>query len=145
MRGQQHSHAALAIDFGQELADALFGNHIQANRRLVEKQDRWIVQQCGGKIGAHALAKRKLAHRRRKKRPQIEQGGELSHILAKAVGRDAVDVAQQLERFDRRQIPPELRALAKHHADIAHMVDPLAVRHAAIDDDSPATWHQNSS
>ena len=48
----------------RKLPDVIFGDHVQADGRLVEKQQRRIVKQRRGQIAAHALAERELAHRR---------------------------------------------------------------------------------
>ena len=63
MRGQEHGRALGAVDLLQEFADALLGNHVQADGGLVKEEQRRIVQERGGQVAAHALAKRKLAHR----------------------------------------------------------------------------------
>ena len=42
-----------------------------------------------------------------------------------------IQIAQQIEAVLHRQIPPELRALAEHHADIPRVGDSLFPRHAA--------------
>jgi hypothetical protein len=54
-------------------------------------------------------------------------------VASAAIGRrlDAVDVGQQVEAIEHRQVPPELVALAEHHADARHMAYPVLVRHQA--------------
>ena len=64
VRGEQHGGSEFAIDGAQKVADVVLGHHVEADGGLVEKQQRRIVQQRGGKVAAHALAERKLAHRR---------------------------------------------------------------------------------
>ena len=57
---------------------------------------------------------------------QVEQlDGSASRLARYALGRHPVDVAQQLERVAQRQVPPELRALAEHHADAPRQLDAL--------------------
>ena len=56
----------------QEVAHAMLGDHIQANRRLIEVQDLGIVQQRRGEIATHTLAQRQLADRRAQKRIELE-------------------------------------------------------------------------
>ena len=45
-----------------------------------------------------------------------------------ALLRHAIEVAQQQQRVDERQIPPELRALANDHADTSRQLPTLALR-----------------
>ena len=61
-----------------------------------------------------------------------------------ALGRDAIDVAQQLERVDQRQVPPQLGALAEDHADALGDLLAPAVRHHAEHFDVPAAGDQNA-
>ena len=51
--------------------------------------------------------------------------GELLQALAVLPLRHLVNVPQKLEGIAHRHIPPELRALAEHHADAAHMLPPI--------------------
>jgi hypothetical protein len=64
-------------------------------------------------------------------------------VGAVALAGDAVDRAQQLERFDQRQIPVQLRALAEDHADRARVAAPLFVGYEARDADHPGSRHED--
>lgn len=57
MRGLDDCGAALAIDFLDELANALFGNHVQADGGRVEEEQIGVVEQGCAKVSSHALAK----------------------------------------------------------------------------------------
>jgi hypothetical protein len=52
---------------------------------------------------------------------QPHQRHQLVACRTIAVLRHAVDVAQQVEALDHRQVPPQLGALAEHHADPRHV------------------------
>ena len=58
MRRQDHRHAALAVDIGQKMANALLGDDVKADRGLVKEKEPRLVQQRRGQIGAHALPER---------------------------------------------------------------------------------------
>ena len=46
---------------------------------------------------------------------------------------DAIDVAEQVERFDDGQVPPQLRALSKYYADVCDVGDAFFPGYAAED------------
>jgi hypothetical protein len=115
--GEQHRGAALAVLPAHEVAHGELRGGVEADGGLVEKQDLRPVQQRRGQVAAHALAEAQLAHRGVEQRREVEHGHQLVEHGA-VVGRaHPVDVAQQLERLHHRQVPPELGALAEHHAD----------------------------
>ena len=62
MRREQHGDTFPLIHLQDQLADALLGDDIQANRRLIQKQDTRAVEQGRGDLAAHALAQRQLTH-----------------------------------------------------------------------------------
>jgi hypothetical protein len=43
MRGQEHRQISLLVQVPQEVANALFGHHVQPNGGLVEAEDLWIM------------------------------------------------------------------------------------------------------
>ena len=88
------------------------------------------MQQRRREIAAHALAEAELAHRHVEQRFELEQRDQLVARACEARRRDAIDVAQQIERLDHRQVPPQLRALTEHHADARDVRDAIAPRHA---------------
>ena len=90
------------------------------------------MQQGRGDLGAHPLAQRQLAHRLVQHPLQPQQGDQLVAVGAVAGGFDAIDVGQQVESLGDRQVPPELAALAEHHADPRHMGDAVGEGHAAV-------------
>ena len=89
---EQHGHALLAVEPPHELAHGELRRRIEADRRLVEEQDRGIVQQGRGELRAHALAERELAHRLVEQRLEPQHGHELVASAAIALGLDAIDV-----------------------------------------------------
>src|SRR5205085_5986285 len=92
---------------------------------------------------AHALAQAELADRCVENRVQLQQVDQLVARAFVSCLRDPIDVAQQLERFDRGQVPPQLRALSEYYADLSHMRDPLAPRHPAQYLAAPAIRYEN--
>src|SRR5277367_2711648 len=144
VRSQQHRGAEFAIDGAQEMADVVFGYHVEANRRLIEEQQRRIMQQRGGQVAAHAFAERKFAHGRVQVIANIQDGVEVLHTRVKIALRDVVDAPQQLEGFDHGDVPPQLGALAKHHANGFHILAALAVGNVTIDANFTAGGNQNA-
>src|ERR1700746_178927 len=63
VRRQQNRGVKFAIDGAQEMTDVILRHHVEANRLLVEKQQRRVVEQRGSQVATHALAKRELSHR----------------------------------------------------------------------------------
>ena len=144
MGRQNHGRASLAVDPGDELANRLFGDHVEPDRRLVEKDELGIVQHRGREIAPHPFAQRQLADRRAHEPFEIEEPGELGQVFPVAVPRNVVDRAQQLERLAQRQIPVQLAALSEHDADVLGVGLTLLVRNEAGDADSPGCGHENT-
>ena len=90
------------------------------------------MQQRRGQVAAHALPQAELPYRHR---PAAGlQGQQLHQLVARLpvrAGLQPVDVAQQVERLEHRQVPPELAALAEHHPDLGHVRPRAAPRHVA--------------
>ena len=125
--GEDDGDAALAVQPADELAHRQLGRRIEADGRLVEEEQRRLVQQRRGDLAAHALAERELAHRLVQQPARAAAAPTSSSRIARvAVLRHAVDVAQQVEALDHRQVPPQLGALAEHHADPRHVAAPAA-------------------
>ena len=99
------------------MADLVFGDHVEADGRLVEEQQRRIVQQRGGDIAAHAFAEGELAHRGVQVVADVQDVIEVFHARVEIALGDVVDSPQQFEGFDDRDVPPQLGALAEDDAD----------------------------
>src|SRR5580704_2394285 len=141
---EQNRGAEFAIDGAQKMADVIFRHHVESDSRLVQKQQRGIVQQRSSQVAAHAFAERELAHGRVQVIADIQDGIEMLHARVKIALRDIVNPPQQLEGFDHRNVPPQLGALAEHHADRLHILAALAVRNVPIDSNFTAGGNQNS-
>ncbi|MNV82416.1 hypothetical protein D3C71_1761500 [compost metagenome] len=63
MGGENDGHAFLAVDRLDELPDCNFAGGIQADRRLIQKQNFRIMQQRRGNLAAHPLPETELADR----------------------------------------------------------------------------------
>ena len=59
--GHHHGHALLAVQVLDEAEDRALCQHVQPERRLVQKQDLRLVQQRQPQLGAHLLAQAQLA------------------------------------------------------------------------------------
>lgn len=92
--GEQHGHAALAVQALDEVAHRQLRRRVQADGGLVEEEHVGLVQQGRGDLRAHPLAQGELADR------LVEQGLQAKHLDqfvagAGVAGRvDPVDVAQ---------------------------------------------------
>src|SRR5207249_11217487 len=61
----------------QEAADRLLGGDVEAQRGLIEEQERRAMQQRVGELALHALAQRQLAHRLLQYVAELEQVDQL--------------------------------------------------------------------
>ena len=142
--GEQDGGVEFAIDGAKELANVILRDDVKADRGLVEKKERRIVQQRGGQVAAHAFAERKLAHGRVKIITDVQDLVEALHARVEIALGDVVDATQQLEGFDDGDVPPELRALAEDDADGFHVLAALAEGDEAVDDDFAAGGNQDA-
>src|SRR5438105_12873247 len=104
MGGQDHRHAALHVDAGEEIADPLFDHDVETDGRLVEEDHFRVVEEGSHELAAEALTERELAHRRTNERIEVEQGPEAVEILAIASGGNAVDLPKNVERLDQWKV-----------------------------------------
>ena len=81
-----------------------------------------------GDLVADALAQGQLAHRRRQMAADAEHLGQEGDALAGLAQLQVIDVGQQLEGVERRQVEPELRLLTEHRADAVGEPAALAPR-----------------
>ena len=104
----------------QEVLDVVLGDHVQADRRLVEEQHLGRVQQGGDQFHLHPLAQRQLADRLRRAGRRTPSSSVSSSRRPLELRRlDAVDLLVQAERLGGRQVPPELVLLAHHQGEAA--------------------------
>ena len=145
VRGQQHRRAVRPVALPDKRAHRQLAHGVQADGRLVEEQHLRIVQQRRRDLAAHPLAEAQLARRRAQQLAQVEQLGQLLDVLAVARLVHAIDVAQQRERIRHRHVPPELRALAEHHADLGDVPLALLPRHAAVHPADAGVRHEDAA
>jgi hypothetical protein len=93
-RQQQRGAISLGLR-AKELANRRLRRHVEPNRRLVEEQEAWRVQQARRNFRAHPLPERQLPHGRIHERPEIERLDERCQAAAVLVGTDFVDVGEQ--------------------------------------------------
>ena len=65
------------------ILDVVLGDHVQADRRLVEEQHLGRVQQRGDQFHLHPLAQRQLADRLAEQVADVEQLGQLVAACAR--------------------------------------------------------------
>ena len=94
---------------------------------------RRLVQERRGDLGAHPLAERELPNRLVEQALELQKADELVAGRTVAGGLDPIDGGEEVEALDHRQVPPELRALAEHHADARHVADAILVGDEAVD------------
>ncbi|MNV54922.1 hypothetical protein D3C71_1471370 [compost metagenome] len=128
MSRQQHRRALLPVHLLDEGPDAHFDRYVQSNCRLVQIDDLGIMQQGGGKIRTHALAKGELTCRQMHKLIHSEQFGERFQITFEGACGHLIDVLQQIQGFPDRNIPPQLCALAEYRSNALRVRHPLLVR-----------------
>jgi hypothetical protein len=132
---QEHGRALGAVDLLEKLADVRLRDDVEADRRLVEEEERRPVQQRRREVAPHALAERELAHRLMEIRLDPEDAVEARHPLGVFRVGNPVDLLQQLERLDDRDVPPELGALAEDDSDRSHVFRAVPVRNVTVADD----------
>src|SRR5580658_2184799 len=144
MSSQEDSSLELTIYGPEEVPDMVLGNHVEADRRLVEEKQGRIVKQRGGQVAPHAFPQRKLAHRRVQVVAYAENLVEVLHARVEVPLGDIVDAAQQFERLDYGNIPPELCPLAEDHADRLHILGALPAWDEPVDANLAAGGDQNA-
>ncbi len=85
-----------AVERSKEVPDAVLGEQVQPDRGLVEDEQVRVVEDCGGKITAHALTQGELPDRRGKERVEVENLAGGRQVLREAITRNPVHVPQQV-------------------------------------------------
>jgi hypothetical protein len=89
---EDDGNAALAVEPPDEVSERQLGHCVEANGRLVQKQDRRCVKQGRGKVASHSLTQAKLSHGHVQEGLQIQDFDELVTSLGVVDPRDPVDV-----------------------------------------------------
>ena len=131
VRGEEDGRRALLVEPQHEVAKPRLGDQVEADRGLVEEQDLGLVQHARGQLAAHPLAQRQRPHRPVEQVGGVEQVGQHRDPRRRLGARQAVDAAEQRQRLARRQLEPQLRALAEQRADAHRQLPPLLPRHQA--------------
>ncbi len=97
----------LGVQPDQQLAEALLGQEVEADRGLVEEQDLGLVEHAGRQLAAHPLAERQVADRHVEEVAGLQQLGQVAHpgLLPSAV--EPVDRRQHPVGLAGRQLEPE--------------------------------------
>ena len=83
------------------------------------------MEEGGGEVATHPLSKAQLTNGSVEQCTEVEESNEFVDLSCIGFWRDPVDVSQQFERLDDRQIPPELSALPENDSDLLNMSDTL--------------------
>ena len=106
--------------------DRVLGDHVEADRGLVEKQHLGLVQERRHELELHPLAEREFADRLEDQLPHAEQVDEFVARPLEPGGIDAVDLLVEPEALGGGQVPPELVPLPHHEGEpAAEVVGPL--------------------
>ena len=123
----------MSVDVLDRLSDVVLDDHVQSDRRLVEKKHLGTVQQRGGDIRPHTLTEGERADRTGDKVVQLKHLVEKRHALFVAVLRHLIDLLEYAVGLPQRQIPPELRSLTEHDADLPDVAFAVTGRVFAVD------------
>ena len=131
VRRQEDRGALLLVEPDQQLAEALLGQQVEADGRLVEEQDLGLVQQARGQLAAHPLAERQVAHRLVEQVGGVEQLAQLGDAALLGGAVEPVDGGQHPVRLARRQLEPQQRPLPEQRADARGQAPAVLPRHDA--------------
>ncbi len=118
MRGEQHTNVLEPRHFTDRVADVLLGNHVQADGGLIEQDQLRAVQERGCHLTPHPLTERKFPHRSLQEILNLERFRDLPDADFRLAVVHLIDLSEEGERVDGRQVIPKLRALAKDRADV---------------------------
>src|SRR5579885_2400629 len=144
VRGENDGYAVVAVEALDELAHRELRGRIEPDRRLIEKQNRRAMEHRGGDLASHPLAERELPNRLIEQPLEPHQPDHLVAGTPVFRFRNVVDVAQEIEAVDHREIPPQLRALPENHADSRDVADSITPRREPVDFASPGPRFENS-
>ena len=111
VRGQKDGDAFLLVQLTDQVTYTLFGNHIQPDRRLIQKEDGGFMQQGRGQFAAHTLPQAQLTHRRANVFLDIKAFDQEVAPLAVLMHIQFINLGQQVEGILRRQVIPQLSFL----------------------------------
>ena len=97
MAREQDRDAVFAVVLAQKLPDVFLRNHIEPDRRLVEKQHARAMQQCGDEFHLHPFAEGKFADHDVEFFLHVEERDEFIERGFELIGRQAVDRAQEMK------------------------------------------------
>jgi hypothetical protein len=144
MRRQDDRRPVLAVDLAEEAADAILGDNVESDGRLVEVEELRAVDHRRGDVGPDALAEREQADWHIPELTQSEQVLEQGDIpVVRGVG-DAIELLEQVEGFADGQVPPELGPLAEDQADPPGVLLTVPVRYQPGDGHSAFSRHEDS-
>ena len=129
--GQEDGRVVVLVQGADGLADLLFGNHIQPNRRLIQKDNARPMQERGGNFTLHPLPQTELAHGNVEQLPNLERLDQEVHLRLKRLIFQLVDMGEQAKGVFSREVVPQLRLLPKDRADVVGHLPPLLPRGVA--------------
>ena len=120
--GQEDGGAVFRIFLPEEGAQGQLAHRVQADGGLVQEEQPRLVEQASAELGAHPLAQGQLAQGRVQEVTQVEGRDQLIQPALPPGVVDVVDVPQQQEGIANRHVPPQLRTLAEHRAQVPHVL-----------------------
>src|SRR5579875_1781847 len=140
VRGQKDGQALFGVELPDQVADALFGDDIQADCWLVQEDHRGFMQQSCREFATHTLPQAQFSGWRAQIFANIEDLDQKIFALAILHLVQFIDPGQQVEGILRRQMIPELRFLPIHTGYMKGKPTSLLPRHKAQNAGSPAAW-----
>ncbi len=112
-------------------------HHVQTDRGLVEEEDLGLVQERGGDLASDPLPQGEPADRGPQIRTDLEGLREKGDAALGLLAVQVVDVPEETQRVEGRQVKPELRLLPEHGADPIGQPPPVAMWIHAQDGEVP--------
>ena len=105
----------------------LFGQHVEAESRLIQKYDGGVVQQHPN-VCPHTLAQAQFPGKGAQDVFQIEQFCHQGKVLFIYILRDAPHLFFPFKAGNDGMIPPQLCSLSKQYTDMAHQLNSVSDR-----------------
>ena len=118
MGGEQNADVLEPRHLPDRVADVLLGDHVQADRRLIEQDEFGAVQERCRYFTPHALPEGELPDRSFQEILDLERLGDLPDPQLGIAVIHFIDLAEERERVDGGEVVPELRALTEDRADV---------------------------
>ena len=130
--GQEDGGAAGSVFLPEEGTQLQLAHRVQADGGLVQEKQRRFVQKRAAQLRPHPLPQRQLTKGRPQETAQIQCIGQFVQAVLPCGRLQIVHVPQKLKGIQDGHVPPQLRPLTEHRAQVAHMLPPLLPGYPAI-------------